>query len=170
MSSNSDVRNSEALRRIPTVRDMMARDFISLRPEASIGEVAKTLVRRRVFGAAVVDADGCFHGYVSTRGVLAALAGFLHDERPVGPLLEYLDPDSPRLSEKTSLMAAIHLFEEAGHNILALPVLRSGEFVGVVTRLDVLRAVMDYLSGAKSGGPGTLYISALKKSDEGPGY
>jgi CBS domain-containing protein len=170
MSSSSDVRNSEALRRIPTVRDMMARDFISVRPEASIGEVAKTLVRRRVFGAAVVDADGCFHGYVSTRGVLAALAEFLHDERPVGPLLEYLDLVSPRLSEEASLMAAIHRFEEAGHNVLALPVLRGDELVGVVTRLDVLRAVMDHLGGAKGTGPETLYISALKKSDEGPSY
>ena len=86
MTSRSDIRNSGALQRIPTARDMMARDFVSLRPEASIGEVAKILVRRRVFGAAVVDAGGCFCGYVSTRGLLAALGEFLHDERPVGPL------------------------------------------------------------------------------------
>jgi len=97
--------------------------------------------------------------------VLAALAEFLHDERPVGPLLEYLDPASPRLSEKTPLMAAIHLFGEAGHDVHALPVLRGDELVGVVTRLDVVRAVMDYLGGAKGTGPATLYISARAALD-----
>jgi len=149
---------------------MMAHNFISLRPEASIGEVAKILVRRRVFGAAVVDAEGCFCGYVSTRGVLAAMAEFLQDERPVRPLLEYLDPVSPQLSEETPLMAAIHCFGEAGQDILALPVLRGDELVGVVTRLDLMRAVMDYLGGAKGTGAATLYISALKNTDEDPGY
>jgi CBS domain-containing protein len=170
MASRSDIRDLESLRRLPTVRDLMARDFITLRPEASIGEVAKILVRRRVFGAAVVDADGSFLGYVSTRGVLAALAEFLHDERPAGPLLEYLDPVSFQLSEKTPLMTAIHRFGEAGHHVLALPVLRGDDLVGVVTRLDLVRAVMGYLGGGKGTGPATLYISALKKSDEGPGY
>jgi CBS domain-containing protein len=66
-------------------------------------------------------------------------------------------------------MAAIHLFGEAGHAILALPVLRGDELLGIVTRLDVVRAVMDYLGGARGTGPATLYISALENREEWPG-
>jgi CBS domain-containing protein len=170
MNPGRYVRHLDAIRRIPTVRDMMTRNFVSLRSDASIGEVAKILMRRRAPGAAVVDAGGRFLGFVSNRGVLAALAEFLHDERPAGPLCEYLDPEPPRLFEDTSLMVAIHRFGEAGSNDLVLPVLRGEALVGIVARLDVVRAVMRYLGGGKGAGPATLYISALKQRDEGPGY
>jgi len=168
MSPRSNARDSHAMRRIPTVRDMMTRDFTALRPDASVGEAARTLVRRRLRGAAVVAADGRFVGFVSLRGVLAALAEFLHDERPVGPIAGYLDPDPPRLREESSLLAALQLFTEAAGADLALPVLREATLVGVVTRLDVLRAVMRYLGGDGGAGPATLYLSALRRSDEGP--
>jgi len=168
MSPRSNVHDSQAMRRIPTVRDMMARDFATLRPDASVGEAARTLVRRRLRGAAVVGADGRFVGFVSLRGVLAALAEFLHDERPAGPISGYLDPDPPRLREDASLLAAVQIFFEAGNADLALPVVREEALIGVVTRLDVVRAVLRYLGGNEGAGPATLYLSALRRPDEGP--
>jgi len=168
MSPRSNVHDSQAMRRVPTARDLMTRDFTALRPDASVGEVARTLVRRRLRGAAVVAADGRFVGFVSLRGVLAALAEFLHDERPLGPISGYLDADPPRLREDASLLAALQLFAEAGGADLALPVVRDGVLIGVVTRLDLVRAVLRYLGGNSGAGPATLYLSALRSPDEGP--
>jgi hypothetical protein len=50
-------------------------------------------------------------------------------------------------------------------------VLRGRELVGVVRRLDAVRAAMEYFAaGGKALGPGTLYMSALKGSEEKPPY
>jgi hypothetical protein len=67
-------------------------------------------------------------------------------------------------------MAAVEAFVKGGRANLALPVLRGERLVGVVTRLDVVRATMDHFAGEKDTTPGTLYISALKKMDEKPPF
>jgi CBS domain-containing protein len=168
MSPRSNARDSASMRRVPAVRDMMARDFPVLRPDVSVGEAARRFVRHRLRGAAVVAANGRFLGFVSLRGLLAALADFLNDERPAGPVAAILDPASPPLAEEGSLLDALQLFAEAGDADLALPVLRDGVLVGVVTRLDAVRAVMRYLGPDADTRPGTLYLSALRGPDEGP--
>jgi CBS domain-containing protein len=170
MTPGPDVRASRAVKRVPSVRELMTRRFVSVTASTPIGEVARTLVRRGAPVAAVIGEDGRFAGFVSARGVLAALANFLHDEQPVAPLLEYLEADPPALSEDASLMEAIRLFRESAALEIALPVLRGGEIVGLVMRLDVIRAAMGYLGGAKDKAPGTLYISATRGKDEEKPY
>ena len=70
----------------------------------------------------------------------------------------------------SSLMAAVEAFAKEGRANFALAVLRGERLVGVVTRLDVLRAAMDYFAGEKDTSPGTLYLSALKRMDDKPPF
>ena len=46
-------------------RDVMAFPVITIRPNASIEEVARTFVQRRISGAPVVDGDGKLVGVIS---------------------------------------------------------------------------------------------------------
>ena len=170
MTPVTDVRRAAAMARVPSVRDVMQRKLVSVSSATALGEVARTLVRRGAPLAAVIGEDRRFVGFVSVRGVLAALADFLHDEKPVAPLLEYLEPDPPALREEDSLLEAIRLFRDSAPLEIALPVLRRGELVGLVSRLDVIRAATRYLGGGKDRSPATLYISATRKKDEGRPY
>jgi CBS domain-containing protein len=149
---------------------MMYRGFVVVAPDTSIGDVARRLQKKRANGAAVVDAERHFVGFISVQGLMAALVDFLYEEVPLGPVKKYLDPDPPKLSEESSLMAAVDLFVKEGQANLALPVLRGDRLVGLVTRLDVVRAAMDYFAGEEDKSPATLYLSALKKMDERPPY
>jgi CBS domain-containing protein len=150
---------------------MMSRRFVTVAPETPMADVAQKLLKRRTAWAAVVDAAGDFVGFVSAQGVLGAFVEFLHDEMPVGPASRYLDPEPPALQVDTPLLDAIEAFVGAGRVVYALPVLRGGELVGVVRRLDAVRAAMQYFAaGGKALGPGTLYMSALKGSEEKPPY
>ena len=169
MTPPTDVRRAAAVARVPSVRDVMQRKLVSVTSTTSLGDAARLLVRRGAPLAAVVEADRRFVGFVSVRGVLAALGDFLHDEKPVAPLLEYLEPDPPALREDDSLLEAIRLFRESAPLEIALPVLRRGELVGLVSRLDVIRAVARYLGPGRID-PATLYLSATRKKDEGRPY
>ena len=155
---------------VPHVRDLMNPKPVTVGPELRLGEVAQALVNKGVDGAAVVDDEGRFLGLISAQRLLSALSQYVHDEVPPGPAKHHIDPESSSLSEDATLMAAVQLFAKGGSDLWAISVLRDDRVVGVVTRLDLVRAVMDLLGGRKSSEPDTLYISALKETDEKPPY
>lgn len=158
------------MRPVPLVRDLMTRRPAIVDPESSMGDLARIFMTKSVPSVAVVDADGKFHGLISTQGLMIAMMDLVYEEVPPEPVKSYLDPKQPRITEETSLMAVVDLFAKGGYSSRALPVLRGDRFVGIVTRLDVVRAVISYFADAREKGEQTLYISALKGSDEKPGF
>lgn len=170
MRPTPTARESRTIQRVPQVANIMRRDFGVVAPETSIHDAAKLLLKKKTAGAAVIDQSGHFRGFLSTEGLMRALVDFLNEERPVGPIQNYLDPEPPALTEQSPLMAAVEVFVKRGRANLALPVLRGERLVGVVTRIDVVRAAMDYFSGEKDTTPGTLYLSALQKAEEKPPF
>lgn len=153
---------------VPHVKDFMNRKIVILDPETPMGEVAKLLLKKKVQGGAVVDGEGRFLGTVSAQGVMNALLDFAHDEAPPGPAKGYLDPESPTITEETSLLAAAEIFVRRGPELWAIPVMRDDRIVGAVNRLGVIGAVMEYVAGIEDRKAQTLYISALKEIDEKP--
>jgi len=166
-----DVRRSPTVVRVPRVEAMMSRRFVRAQPETAMTEVARLLLRHGTTVAAVSDAGGAFQGFVSDHGVLTAFVELLHDERPVASAVHYLDPPTPTLRERTPLLDALEAFAGAeGRPLQVLPVLQEAAIVGVVTRLDAIRAAMDYVAPDSDQSPATLYMSALKESHEKPPY
>ena len=161
---------SKTMNRVPSVSDIMRRDFVFVSPETSIHDAAKKLLKREVAGAAVIDNNEHFLGFLSTHGLMLAVVDFLNEEIPVGPVRSYLDAEPPALNESSSLMVAVDAFTKLSRTNVALPVLRGERLVGVVTPLDVVRAAMSFLTGEKDTTPGTLYLSALKSMDEKPRF
>jgi len=154
----------------PRVRNMMNRKPVLIDPETTMGDVAQLFLKKKVPSAAVVDDERRFVGTISTQGLMLALVDAVYEEVPTGSAKSYIDPDPPRLTEQMSLMQVAELFVKGGYTNRSLPVLRGDRLVGMVTRLDVVRAVMDYLGGARGTDSQTLYISALKEIDEKPSF
>ena len=155
---------------VPYVRDMMNRKPVTVAPDARMGEVAELFLKKKIPSAAVVDEEGRFLGLISTQDLMNALMDLVHDEVPPGPARTYVAPDQPRLTEGTALMKVAEMFVTGGYANRSLPVLRGDRLVGIVTRLDVIRAVMAFFRGAGEGQAETLYISALKEIDEKPDF
>ena len=165
-----DVRRSQSLTRVPRVAAIMLHRFVKLDPQTPMVEVAQQLLKRKVSWAAVVDTAGAFVGFVSAQGVLTAFAALLQDEMPVGSAIHYLDPVTPELHEDAPLLAAMEAFVGPGPMVHVLPVLRDRKIVGVVRRLDAVRAALDYFSANPDLSPGTLYMSALSAANEKPPF
>ncbi len=146
------------------VSDVMEADTPSVREDAPIEDVIRTLRENELPGVPVVDAEGRCVGIVTEADlVLPDDQGDLHLPHyinlfggtvflePLGRFEDRLrkafastasdmmsrDPDT--VAPDTDVREAARVIHETGHN--RLPVVEDGRLVGVVTRLDVLGAL-----------------------------
>lgn len=139
------------------IEDLMARDVVTVPAEMPLKEVAALLVRHRISGVPVCDADGTVLGVVSEKDILYKELG--REERGGGPLAWFAGPwpvaaatkanarvaadamTSPALTIPWNrpVSAAARIMVE--RNVNRLPVLgRDGTLVGIVSRADLVRA------------------------------
>jgi CBS domain-containing protein len=157
------------------VRDVMTTSVVSVRPEATVEEIAKLLVEGRISAVFVVDDAGRPLGVVSegdlmrraetgTERVRSWWLRFFAD--PAALASEYAKTHGRRardvmttnlvqLGEETSLGEVAALLET--NRIKRVPVVREGRIVGVVSRANLVQA----LAVAK---PGTVASSDRDRS------
>ena len=136
-----------------TAADVMARTEITLTPEVKIYSAMKLLLRHRLFGAPVVDADGHLVGMLTDRECFSAVADGAMDGLPEGSVQDYMTGAVETVSHTASLYDIIARFRQSTHR--KFPVVDDqGLVVGQVSRRDVLlalEAIRDnsYLYGSK---------------------
>ncbi|MEP6489893.1 CBS domain-containing protein [Microcoleus vaginatus GB2-A3] len=117
----------------PTARELMSSPVRSIRPETSVGEAHRILLRYGHSGLSVVDAGDLLAGIISRRDIDIALHhGFSH-----APVKGYMSPQLKTIAPDTLLPEIESLM--VTYDIGRLPVLENGQLVGIVTRTDVLR-------------------------------
>ena len=119
----------------PIARDLMSAPVRTIRPETTIADAQRLLLRYGHSGLSVVDDRDALAGIISRRDLDIALHhGFGH-ARVKGYMsrnLKTITPTTP-LHEIERLMVT--------HDVGRLPVLDGDRLVGIVTRTDVLREV-----------------------------
>lgn len=142
------------------VADIMTREVITIAPEASILEAARLMMQHRISGLPVVDPARNLVGIVTEGDFLRRReTGTLH-RRPrwlefiVGPgkmAAEYTHESGRKVSEimtasvqtvaeNAPLEQAVDVMER--NRIKRVPVVRGRELVGIVTRANLVRAVV----------------------------
>jgi tRNA nucleotidyltransferase (CCA-adding enzyme) len=116
-----------------TARDLMSSPVRTIRPQTTIGEARRILLRYGHSGLSVVDDRDRLVGIISRRDLdLALHHGFSH--APVKGYmsrnLRTIDPQTP-LPEIEAQMVA--------YDVGRLPILEDGQLIGIVTRTDILR-------------------------------
>jgi CBS domain-containing protein len=142
------------------VRDLMTTDIASVSPDTPVGVVVHLLAERGISGVPVMDADGVLLGMVTEGDLMRRLA--LSDEPRHGWFWTPFDDQvgaaersaSVRgaaardvmtarpltVTEGTNARHAARLMDE--HEVRRLPVLRDGRVIGVVSRSDLLPALL----------------------------
>ena len=155
---------------VPCAKDIMNGKPLALPPKTSVRGGARFLLEKRIPGVPIVDENGRLRGLFSQQGLMVCLVHAVHSDLPPGALDSHLDPDPPEISEDTSLITIARIFAEGRYTHCVLPVLSNGRLVGVVTRIDVIRAFLDYMAPAKDTHSQLLYLSALKDVEEPPPF
>jgi CBS domain-containing protein len=141
-------------------RDIMSAAVVTIPAEATIIEAAKILLDRAISGAPVVNHAGCLVGMVTEADLLRRCEiGTEPDprQRSQGPLSnpvtargfvkshgthvrDIMTRDVIRVFEETPLARVAALMELK--RIKRLPVMHDGKIVGIVSRADLLRALV----------------------------
>jgi len=133
------------------VGDVMTRDVAVVRADEPLDAVLRRLIRRRISGAPVVQADGTLIGVITEHDLLewqlAALRA--HADEPsmiphamaaacAGEVMSHL---AVSVEESMPLASVLPMLLELPYR--RLPVTRDGRLIGVVSRADVLKAMAE---------------------------
>jgi CBS domain-containing protein len=164
------------------VRDVMTKPVVSVDSEAPISLAIRLMLQKKISGLPVVDASGNLVGVVTEgdflrraeTGTQFAPPRWLEFLMGPGPLArdyvkahgrkvsEVMTRDAKTVDEDTQLNDVVALMER--NHIKRVPVLRGKKLVGIVSRANLLRALVSYLhpASAPSAGDGAIREAILR--------
>jgi CBS-domain-containing membrane protein len=145
------------------VADVMTHKAITVTPETTIAEAARLLLQHRISGLPVVDPGGAVVGVVTEGDFLRRIetgterrhSGWLEFLIAPGRLAEeYAHANARRVGEvmttdvvavapQEPLTEVVRLMQR--HHIKRLPVIEKGRLVGIVSRANLVQALLDNL-------------------------
>jgi len=159
-------------------KDIMTRTVVAIDQDATVLQAARLMLQHHISGLPVVDKDGALVGVLSEGDFLRRSE--THTERRRSRWLEFLmgpgriagdyvhshgnkvsevmSSDLKTVGEDASLEDIVALMEK--HRIKRVPVLRAGNLVGIVTRANLMHAMV---SLARASSPGALSDGAIRE-------
>jgi len=153
------------------VKNIMTWPVFSIGPDATVLQAVQMMLRHKISGLPVVDADGKLLGIVTEGDLLRRAELSTERHRPnwlnflVGPgrladeyvqthtrkVADVMTPEPYTITESTSLEEVVQLMEK--HRIKRLPVVRDTQLVGIVSRATLLHALASLAPAAPATAP-----------------
>lgn len=126
------------------VREVMATGLLTLKPDIPIFQAISLLIKNRVSGAPVVDANYKLVGIISEKDCLRVFANeAFFSEGPGGLVEDYMSREVKTIDPDEDVFTAADIFLK--HSFRRLPVVEDGNLVGQVSRRDILMASLKIL-------------------------
>ncbi len=125
-----------------TVKQYMATDLITFKPQDDIREAIKTILKYKISGAPVVDKGGQLVGMLSESDCIKTIIGGSYNNQPdsKGSVSDYMTRNVTTISVDTSIMDLAFKFTTTAFR--RFPVISKGRLVGQISRSDVLKAIL----------------------------
>ncbi len=142
-------------------KDIMTKDVITVKPTATIGDLARILMEYRISGTPVVDEDGNLMGIV-TENDLISKNRKLHIPTILRLFDAFIPLGTSRMEKEIKRMTAFTVGEICSRdvvtadenmtiedvatimtdkNIHLLPVLKEGRLVGIIGKKDIIKGI-----------------------------
>lgn len=142
-------------------KDIMSREVVSIRPEATVEELARLLIQHKISGVPVLGSEGELVGIVTERDLISQNKR-LHIPTVIRLFDAYFVLGSGRTEDEIKKMVAVSVGEictrkvitvgeettlqevatiMSEKNVHTLPVLRDGSVVGIIGKADLVRAM-----------------------------
>ncbi len=121
------------------VKDIMTKNVISVKFDTQIYDAIECLVKNRVSGLPVVDYENNLVGVISEWDLLNLL---IDVNLSTGDIVEnFMTKDVISFKEDDSVMDVCDFLKKA--NKRRAPIIRDGKLVGVVSRHDIIKLILD---------------------------
>lgn len=165
------------------VADVMTEPVVTITTGASVEEALRSMLGHGISGLPVVDATGSLVGMVTEGDFLRRVESGTERHRPrwleilLGPgrmaeeyvhthgrrVEEVMTPNVVTVAEDTALDEAVRRMER--HHVKRLPVLRDGRLVGIVSRANLLRALLQPVRDTAAGTDARIRDRLLAEMD-----
>ena len=122
-----------------TAGQIMQKPVLATTARASARDVAAQLVRNEFSGMPVAERDGTVVGIVTEADILRALGEGKALETLTASDIMTAKPAS--VDVETPITEIIQILQE--HRIIRVPVTERGHLVGIISRSDIIRAVLE---------------------------
>lgn len=127
-------------------KNVLASDIVSHINETfhvhqAIKEAGVYLSKKGLSGLPVVDASGKLCGFLSAKDCLRCVMNEMMNERPLGNVEDYMSKNVISFSVDDDLFHILQYF--VTKPFLAYPVLDEQKLVGIITRSDILKVLMN---------------------------
>jgi CBS domain-containing protein len=123
--------------KLPLVKEIMATKLVRLSPDMNIEEAIGLLLKHRISGAPVVDAESKLVGILSEKDCLRIFANGAYNNLPGGVVGQYMSKTLTTIDANADLFSVADIFFQ--NTFRRLPVLDDeGHLLGQVSRRDVL--------------------------------
>ena len=129
------------MNRAATARDYMSTKLVTFTPDLEIHRAIKVLLKRRISGAPVLDAEGRLVGIISKKDCLKVAFSASYHKDWGGRVLEYMCRDVETVEAETDIVEVAQRFLKGPYR--RFPVMAGNRLVGQISRHDVLKALED---------------------------
>ena len=130
----------------PTIKSLLARDLITFRPETAIVDTVSTMIENNISGAPVIDQTGALVGVITAKDCFRAALDASYYQGWSGIVADFMTRDVQSLDAGLDLVSAAQRFLDSPFR--RFPVTEDGRLIGIIMRLDLLRALNAHLGGA----------------------
>ena len=127
-----------------TVADYMTSPPVTLSPDQDLSEAMRLLLRESISGAPVVDRSARLVGMLSSKDCLRVAYNASYHQEPGGLVRDYMTSRVETMDASTDIVAAAERFLQSTYR--RFPVMREGKLAGVISRNDILGALLDMWS------------------------
>ncbi len=123
-----------------TAADVMTKKVVTLSPDTDIYAAMRTLLKKKISGAPVVDTDETVVGILSEKDCLRVVTAVAFDGVPKGTVASYMTRTVDSVEPSASIYDVVSRFLQ--NHYRRLPVVdRDGRLLGQISRRDALAVI-----------------------------
>lgn len=123
-----------------TVADYMTTNLMTIKPETEASSAIKQLLDHKITSAPVLDGTGKLIGMFSEKDCMKVVLEISYNQGMSGRVSEYMSTDLTSVDAEFSIVDLAEKFQ--GSSVRSYPVFDDSKLVGIVSRTDVLKALV----------------------------
>jgi len=123
-----------------TVADYMTKRLVSLSKQTNVFDAIKKLLENKITCAPVIDEQGQLIGMFSEKDGMRVVLESVYDQGMFGKVEDFMSTDIISVDANSSIVNLAERFKDS--TVRSYPVFDHAKLVGIISRTDVLRALV----------------------------